>query len=289
MIEQRGLLYAYFDRAAFEAEALAWRLRRDNGVVWTELEDEALRRFEPSLSPRYRFAAFVAAGAHCVDPGAYVRALVGHASGRGARIVRARATGLAIEAGELRAVLTDAGPVPCGRAVIAAGIGSVPLAASAGDKVVLASERGYHVEIADPAVAPRVPVMPSDGRMGNTPLHRGLRAAGQVELATVDAPPNWKRADILLKHLTRTFPGLEGAVEEDRVARWMGHRPSTPDGLPVIGPATGTPSIMHAFGHGHIGLATAPISGKIIADLVAGRRPPVPTEPYSAARFRRGR
>jgi D-amino-acid dehydrogenase len=95
--------------------------------------------------------------------------------------------------------------------------------------------------------------MPSDGKMANTMTAGGLRAAGQVELAASDAPPNWARAAVLLRHLRQTFPGL--AREDSAVSQWMGCRPSTPDGLPVIGPARGCADIVHAFGHGHVGLA----------------------------------
>jgi D-amino-acid dehydrogenase len=71
----------------------------------------------------------------------------------------------------------------------------------------------------------------------------------------------------------------------ERVKLWMGHRPSTPDGLPVLGLASGCADVVHAFGHGHVGLTAAAMSGKVVADLVAGRAPPFDLAPYSAGRF----
>jgi D-amino-acid dehydrogenase len=126
--------------------------------------------------------------------------------------------------------------------------------------------------------------MPSDGKMANTPTAQGLRAAGQVELAGVDAPPDWRRADILLGHLRRTYPGL-GEVAPDQVTRWMGHRPSTPDGLPVIGRSARSADVIHAFGHGHVGFAAAPATAEIVADILAGRAGSVPRKAYEAGRF----
>lgn len=286
LIRQDGLLYVYPDRGAFEAEALAWRLRRDNGVEWRELSAEELREREPALDPRYRFGALVADGAHCVDPGAYVAALVRHAQAQGATHARSRAIGFELAAGRLRAVVTASGKIACDRAVIAAGVWSKPLALAAGDRVSLESERGYHVVIADPEAAPRIPVMPSDGKMGNTLTSQGLRASGQVELAAIDAPPNWKRAGVLLDHLRQTYPGLPRQVPGERLSTWMGHRPSTPDGLPVIGPASACSDIVHAFGHGHVGLAAAPATASLVADAISGRSPSISMLPYSAARFR---
>lgn len=64
------------------------------------------------------------------------------------------------------------------------------------------------------------------------------------------------------------FPEL-GAPSRD----WMGFRPSLPDSVPVIGPSRGGPDVIHAFGHGHIGLTLAPITALLVADLVAGRAP----------------
>jgi D-amino-acid dehydrogenase len=65
----------------------------------------------------------------------------------------------------------------------------------------------------------------------------------------------------------------------------MGHRPSTPDGLPVIGPSRACPDIVHSFGHGHIGLISGPMTGRLVADIVAGLQPTIPIAPFSPRRF----
>jgi D-amino-acid dehydrogenase len=279
MIRRTGLLYVYPDRAAFEAEALAWRLRADCGVTWTELSGEELAQSEPALSRRYGFAIRLDSGAYCVDPGAYVAALAAFAERLGVRRVAGRATGFEIAAGRLRGVETEAGAIACDRAVIAAGIASSRLARMLGDRIPLAAERGYHVQIASPDAAPRTPMMPSDGKMALTPMAGGLRAAGQVQLAAPDAPPDWRRADVLRGYLRRAFPTLSVDAGE---SVWYGHRPSTPDGLPVIGPSPCVGNVIYAFGHGHIGLASGPITGRLAADALAGR--PV-WEAFSPTRF----
>ena len=285
LIEQRGLMHIYPDRAAYEADAFAWRLRRDNGVTWTEVDAAGLRQREPQLADRYTFGALIDDGAHCTDPGAYVVALTRHAVALGAKVTKTHALGFDIGGGRLQAVVTAAGPIACDRAVIAAGIGSKHLARMAGDRLPLESERGYHVVIADPEAGPRTPVMPSDGKMANTMTRAGLRASGQVELASVDAAPDWRRAEILLKHLLATYPGLSREIAPDRVTRWMGHRPSTPDGLPVLGSSSACADIFHAFGHGHVGLAAGPASAALVAALVTGTPPPIDPAPFAATRF----
>ncbi|MDR6100465.1 D-amino-acid dehydrogenase [Agrobacterium larrymoorei] len=285
-IRRDGLLYAYPTRADFEADALAWRLRRENGLVWRELENEELRAFEPALSPRYRFAALVEAGGHCTDPGGYVAMLLREAVERGASYVETKATGFRLDNNRVTAVKTEAGEIVCDRAVIAAGIHSKALAALAGDIIPLESERGYHVEIANPAAAPHIPVMPCDGKMANTLIAGRLRASGQVELANVNTEPNWARADILLKQLIATYPGLDNGGQPLVTTRWQGNRPSTPDGLPVVGAASASPDIVHAFGHGHIGLASGPRTATLVAALISGQTPPIDVTPFRATRFR---
>ncbi len=286
LITQQGVLFVFPDRAAFEAEALPWRVRRQNGIRWLELNEDELRQREPTLDRHYRFALLVEENGQCRDPGAYVAALARHAEALGATVLRTAATGFRIETGQLRAVTTRDGEVACDKAVIAAGARSKALARAAGDTVLLETERGYHAVISDPGVAPRYPVMPSDGKMACVMTPAGLRLAGQVELAGLDAAPNWQRAEVLLKFARKVYPGIPADLPAERIKLWMGHRPSTPDGLPCLGLARGCADIVHAFGHGHVGLTAGAMTGKIVADLVAGRVPAVDLTPYSAARFR---
>ena len=66
---------------------------------------------------------------------------------------------------------------------------------------------------------------------------------------------------------------------------WMGHRPSLPDSLPVIGRAHATPQVMYAFGHGHLGLTQSAGTARLVADLVAGAQPALDLTPFHPRRF----
>ena len=288
LILRGGLLYVFPSRAAFGAEALAWRVRAAVGVRWVELDELELRQREPALDRRYRFGVLVEEGGHCHDPSAYVGALVRHAERLGAARRVARATGFRVEGGRLRAVRTESDEIICDKAVIAAGARSGALAAAAGDRVPLESERGYHATIAHPEAAPRLPVMPSDAKASVTHMAGGLRIAGQVELAGLEAAPNWRRAEILRDLALRLLPGLPRDLPAARVSFWMGHRPSIADGLPCIGPASSSRDIIHAFGHGHVGLAAGAMTGRLVAELAGDRAPGIDLSPYRAQRFGRG-
>lgn len=278
-----GLLHVYRDRAGFEAEKLGWRIRRDLGIAWEELDAAALRAREPDLDPAYGFAVFVPEAGHCRNPGAYVAGLMAHAEARGLRRIAARATGLRSAGDRLAAVVTSQGEISCGAAVIAAGARSKALAAAAGDRVPLESERGYHAMIEGEGPGPAVPMMVADRKVVISRLQQGVRCAGQVEIAGVDAPPDWRRAEILRDHLVAAFPGADPA----RVRYWLGHRPSIADGLPCIGPASGIRGVVHAFGHAHVGLVGSARTGRLVAQLVAGETPEIDPTPFSAERFAR--
>ena len=176
---------------------------------------------------------------------------------------------------------TDGEPIDVDACVIAAGAHSNALSSQLGADVPLETERGYHAMLASPSVVTRAPIASGEGKYFVTPMEEGLRIAGTVELAGLDAPPDYRRADALLAKAQRLLPGLRGA----RVERWMGHRPSLPDSMPVIGRAPHAANAFFAFGHGHVGLTAAAPTGEIIADLVAGRPPFMDIAPFAAERF----
>ena len=283
-VKRNGLLFVFPSRHEYEKEALGIRIRRAHGLRWEEWENDELHAREPELGPHYQFGAFHPYGGHLLSPGGFIAASVAALQQRGVRLIKARATDFALENGRLRGVVTDGGLIACDRAIIAAGARSAPLSLKAGDRIPLETERGYHLVVKDPAASPRHPLMPSDGKMGVTMTDSGLRLAGQVELAGLDAPPDWRRADIMRAYLERLLPRAAAHLKE--TTRWMGHRPSTPDGLPCIGPARACPDIFHGYGHGHSGIGMAPGTARLLVELATGQKPAIDPEPFSAERFR---
>ncbi len=287
LIEQRGLLHVYPSRQQFEQDARGWRIRHELGVRWEELSAAQLRVREPDLDARYEFAVLVTEAGHCRNPGAYVAALAQHACARGARLLMSSANGFRFTQGRLSAVCTDGGDIACDAAVIAAGAQSKALAALAGDRVPLATERGYHAMVEQPEGQPRTPMMLMDRKVIATQTEQGLRVAGQVEFAAFDAAPDWRRAHIMREIALQSFPALPRDIPVARMRYWLGRRPSMPDGLPCIGPSTRSVDIIHAFGHGHIGLGSSARTGRLVAQLLTGQTPEIDLAPFSAQRFSR--
>ena len=155
------------------------------------------------------------------------------------------------------------------------------LARSLGDRVSLESERGYNTTLPSPGVALAREVIFAERKFVATPLSIGLRIGGAAEFGGLDAKANYRRAEALVKLGSRYLPGLSS----DGGITWAGHRPATPDSLPVIGSSPRHANVFYAFGHGHLGLTQAATTGRLIADLVVSRPPPLDLAPYAISRF----
>lgn len=282
LIEQRGLLHLYPDKVAFDADSLAWKLRRDNGVNWVVWNALEINRHVPQLARRYQLAVFVVDGAHCLNPGQYVKGLVDYAISLGMDFVTGQVSNIDHEG----TVTVDGILMRAERTVIASGINSSELAKQLGDTIPMRSERGYNVEINSPGFELSIPIMPSDGKMANTSTTGGLRLSGQVEFAGIGDEPDWQRSDILLEYARNLYPQL--ALPETGspvVTKWMGHRPSVADGMPVISSASTTDKVVYAFGHGHVGLVSAPKTAEIVSAIILGASLSKEVDLFSVRRF----
>ncbi|MEX2650050.1 MAG: FAD-dependent oxidoreductase [Alphaproteobacteria bacterium] len=281
LLRRDGILWVFPTRKAYDASRPGRDLRRRHGVAMEDVPEEAIRQIEPALGPDWRRATLLPDVGRVVDPGGLVKGLAEHLTRRGGRIERKAVVDFEFGPDGPSAVVTDAGTEPFDALVIAAGAWSGTLARRLGSPVPLETERGYHVTIPDPGVMPRRMIMPYGQGFIATPMAMGLRVAGTVELASLDAAPDWRRADVLLAKAKAMFPGLR----TDGASRWMGHRPSLPDSKPVIARSPRFANVFYAFGHGHLGLTGGAITGRLIADLVAGRRPSVELGPFRIDRF----
>ena len=285
LVHQRGHLYVYRSPEALAKDGFAWALRRANGVAVDEFDADELRQLEPALSRDYVRGLLVRENGHTDNPFALVTRLVERFQAQGGEIVRGRALGFRLDGRRLVAVRSDAGELAADAAIVCAGAHSKPLAAALGDKVPLETERGYHLMIRDAESMPRIPTADADGKFVATPMQLGLRFAGTVELAGLAAPPDWRRARMLLAQGRRMLPGLAAEHAEERISVWMGHRPALPDSLPVLGASRASPDVIYAFGHGHVGMTAAPMTGRIVADLISGRPAPIDIGPFAPGRF----
>ncbi|MBT6274863.1 MAG: FAD-binding oxidoreductase [Chromatiales bacterium] len=280
-IEPVDYTYAYRDRPAFLKDALAWRIRREHGFDFTEVQEQQLRSLEPSLGPDTTFAVQLPGHAWIRDPGAYVTALCDHACSLGVKLRIAGVKRITRSESGVQGVETDNGFIACETLVVAAGVWSKELLAGLDVRISMESERGYHLELVDAEGGPRMPIGLAAYKFIATPMEGRLRLAGLVEFGGLEAPPSEAPYQLLLRQARAAFPSLKWNEER----RWLGHRPATDDSIPVIGEIEGVPGVYAAFGHQHVGLTGGPKTGRIVADLISGRRPNFDLRPYSPGRF----
>ena len=273
-------VYAYASRAAFEADAYVWGLRRAAGFVPELVEGPAVQRFDPALGPAVGFVAALKDHGFVRDPGGYVAALAQALEQAGGRLVTADVTGIAIHGGRVREIETAQGPIPCDAAVLASGAWSKPLIRRLGLDVPIETERGYHIVYEGAEGAPAAPTMVAAGKFVATPMAGGLRCAGILEFGGLEAGPRAGPLALLRRRVVEAFPSLRAAREVE----WMGHRPAPSDSLPLIG-EIGRTRVFAAFGHHHIGITAGPKTGRIVAGLVSGEQAALDLGPYAPDRF----
>lgn len=274
-------LYLYADRQHYEADAFGWSVRQAHGFTWETLEGQVWRDYDPIFGDQIGFAARCGDHGRIADPGGYVQALADHAVRAGARIVRAEVDDIVVEGGRLAGLRADGETIACDGAVLAAGAWSGRLARRFGLRAPLETERGYHLELWEPSVMPRSPVMVVSGKFVATPMDGRIRLAGVVEFGGLDAPRSRAPFRLLERNIRAAIPGLEWK----KTVEWMGHRPSMADSIPVLGEVPGLAGAYAAFGHDHVGLTGGPKTGQILAQIISGKRPNIDLTPYSPARF----
>jgi D-amino-acid dehydrogenase len=285
LLHKVGHLTVYKSEDAFAKDRAGALLREANGVEVESLSFDELRQIEPELSRDYIRGRFIGETGHVGDPHRLAQLFAEAVTRQGGQVVRQRVLGFAFDDGRVVGLRSEARTHRADRILVAAGAWSKPFAAALGDAVPLDTERGYHIVLKDPEAMPRHPVGDGAGKFMATPMEMGLRLAGTVEFAGLDAPPDWRRAEILVPQLHAMFPKLPARVPPERLTRWMGFRPSLPDSLPVIGPASRHPNVVYAFGHGHVGLAGGSMTGHVVAALLGGRPPPIDMAPFRVTRF----
>ena len=285
LINTNGTLCLYRSERRLEKDWMSrWRLYRDEGHSCRRLSEEDLRQRLPDLDPDLRHAIHVPDIYFWEDPGALLRGLHERVRSLGVEIRQGDVVGIEQARDERVAVrLAGAERIGCGRLVIAAGAWSKPLCLAAGDDVPLDTERGYHAMLPDPSVQIDNLLLLVEDDFVATPMRGGLRLGGTVELAGLDAPPDFERTALLANQIRDYFPGINTEGRTD----WLGFRPSMPDGLPVMSRATTRNNVYYAFGHGHVGMTQSAIAGKLMAQIIRAERPELDMRPFSASRFKR--
>ena len=283
LIRPSGQVHVWEGDDTSPTEAIEQQIRERHGIASQALNADDLRQMFPGIARDITRGLFVPGNGHTVSPQRIVQSLGQLFRSVGGEVIPERAMKLIPRDGGGYMVMTNIANRGTDCVIVAAGAWSAQLLSPLGIRVPLETERGYHAMLFSPSVLPPMPISSKTRAFFMTPMEDGLRVAGTVEIAGLEAPPDERRAKILVDHARRVFPALQAGD----VRYWMGFRPSTPDSLPIIGPIDGRPGLFLAFGHGHFGMSGGPPSGRLLARLITGQSPGIDPAPYAARRFGR--
>ncbi len=281
--EARSFLAAY--RTSAERVTLLQEIEHihaaGQAIEYEALTGDQARAIEPSLSEEIG-AAILLKGQRFVDPGHYVGALADSVRARGGKIVDPATVSQIRDTGSGVEVATEEGSVEqFDAAVLATGARLGTLARPFGVKRVVQAGRGYSFSVAMERV-PDGPVYFPAQRVACTPIGDRLRIAGMMEFRKPDAPLDPRRITAIAQ---AARPLLRGADLDDRRDEWVGSRPCTVDGLPLIG-VTRFPRVYVAGGHGMWGITLGPVTGRLLAHTMVTGEVSEQLKPFDPLRSR---
>lgn len=281
--KEMGAIFIYKTKKSMEKDwQTKMRLVREQGYEMRRLSPADLKQFLPELDPQIRFGVYIPSISYWADPAALLRGLHKHLLESGIEIISGDVCGFSRNKRRVNGVVTRTGKtLQCDEVVIAAGAWSKKLCLQLGDYVPLDTERGYHTTLENPGIQVNQLLIFNDDNFVATPMDIGLRLAGTVELAGLESKPDYRRTDLLAKKIKYYFPSVNTSKRNE----WLGFRPSVPDYLPVIGESPHNDNVFYAFGHNHVGMTQAAVTGTLIQQLITGEKPLVDLLPYSISRF----
>jgi D-amino-acid dehydrogenase len=283
LLRQQGTLYINETPSQFAAAKLNCSYYQRRGVDYQLVDGPDLADLEPSLRSGLAGAVLVPAGAQTLSPLALSRSLFKLFQQQGGEFLSAEVTGFKLDGKRVTALHTDR-QIACRELFITAGAYSKTLAKQLGSTVPLDTERGYSLDLPNPGIELKRPLLFAGRAFAATSMAEGLRLAGTVEFAGLKAAPNYQRAHNLAEQAAYLFPQLNAAQGENQGKPWMGFRPSLPDTVPVISVSPHFDNVFFGFGHGHLGLTQAAVTGAMLSALAAGEESPLALSPFRVDR-----
>ncbi len=280
-ISDEGCLSLYTDEAEFKADRDHIEILERFGFPHEVIGRQAIKALEPELSDKIGLAVLFPQNRSMKDPYKLVLALADRFTALGGRIERGEVTGFVRGEGIRGVVLKDGRQLAADEVVICAGAFSARLAAMLDEPIPLETERGYHTQIMAPGILMKHSIIWPARAFMVTPTAGGIRVGGTVEMAGLDAAPDYRRSKVTVKRAKEALPNLECR----ECTEWMGHRPALPDTVPILSASARTRGLFYATGHGHLGLTYAATTARLMGDLITGMKPPVDLTPYRINRF----
>ena len=278
LVEKKGILYIWNEKS-LKSRELEISIRKELGVDQQVVTPKEIHDLEPNIKPFYHGGVYYRYGRHARNPKKILLKLFDLFKNKGGKFLKMNVLDIKFY-DESPIIKTETQSFNFDKIVIACGAFSKRLTDNLNEKIPLDTERGYHVHFKGCEHLLNRPVIFSNRGFGITPMEQGLRVVGTVEFGGLENSLSKRRINNLINNAKYMLDDLPEHEDE-----WLGFRPSTPDFLPVIGPSKNHKNVFYCFGHHHLGWTLGPISGKIIADMIAEKNTNLDLKPYSSIRF----
>ncbi|MFT0174460.1 NAD(P)/FAD-dependent oxidoreductase [Paraburkholderia mimosarum] len=282
LMGERPILEVFDDPSALAHEQPHLDLRESLGFKSQRLNAKEIGDLEPAFAGRFSHGLMFPDWRAVSDTMGFIAALTASFIAQGGCRIRTEADRIDESNGQATGVtLANGERIAARHVIVAAGTGARRFFRSLGIDVPLTGIAGYQAVVSDPGVEIRHSTIYADGGFCFTPMTRGLQIGGTIEFAGHGAKPDFRRADIILDKAKRVLPEMCTS----QVEYGVGYRPFLSDTKPIIDRSRRLSNVFMAFGHGQLGLTLGATTGRLIADLVAGRPTKQDLTPFSAYRF----
>jgi D-amino-acid dehydrogenase len=269
---KRGLLMLCKTEHALAEESKMAARARELGVPAEVLDPKEAAALDPNVRMDVAGAIYFPKDCH-LSPGRLMSNLKSLLEKSGVRFLWDReVTGFIREGHSLKAVKTEAEEISADEFVIAGGSWSPILATELALKLPMQAGKGYSVTLAKPRQLPELCAIFTEARVAVTPMGSTLRFGGTMEIAGLNQHINPLRVQGIVNSVPKYYPEFR-AEDFANVKPWCGLRPCSPDGLPYLGRTQKFDNLTIATGHAMMGLSLGPITGQLIADVLAARKP----------------
>ncbi len=280
LITANGCMQLYQNAHEFEKDRPRRKVWTDLGVPYFEINRDEIVDLEPNLNRKFEKGVMLRHTRQTRNPKTLVTRFFQCFMEAGGNFVSDHARGITHTPDGIQVHLHSRNPLTADQVVISCGAFSRQIKGCGSENLPLDTERGYHIQYAGLQDMISRPVTWVESGFYVVPMDEGLRCAGTVEIAGLTQGKNRKVLDYMIRK-SRQILDLPQSPTSD----WLGFRPTMPDSLPVIGPASDSPGAWYAFGHHHLGLTLAGITGRVIAERIAGEPPCINIQPFSPSRF----
>jgi D-amino-acid dehydrogenase len=266
--EQKGILMLFKSAAAEHDELEMAEAAHHLGIDAIHLTPDKLKQLEPGIQMDVRGAVHYPGDAH-ITPHVFMHQMVNHLKNAGVEFLSGiEVTGIHDHGHTGAEVRTTGGDIlQAQHIVVAAGSWSGKLLKKTGYRLPMQDGKGYSMTLEKPSLKPSIPSILHEARVAMTPMGGDLRISGTLEISGMDDQVNPHKVNSILIAVPAYYPGL---MIKDAGPVWYGYRPCTPDGMPYIGPLQSGSSVIMATGHAMMGMSLAPVTGRIVKEMLSG-------------------